>query len=235
MADFSLGSAGTGRLEAWENWNNSYQVSMHYKLSCEIRSGAWNTSGPTAGPYWEGSIGGGHAGSGYWTYNSNGWRTLREFDVTFNKDANGNIGIGIYGHINGKNAPYVGASQTSWNHYPARIGVAPTISSITADNISVVTARLGGEISSVGLGTSANMTMYYRKLGDASWIDLGNQADAAGYNYWNLSGLTPATTYQYVMNVWNNNGDYSQSAIGQFTMLPAPSVNTAMLGIIGVM
>jgi hypothetical protein len=234
MADFSLGSQGTGRVEAWENWNGSTQVSMHYKLSVWVGN-AYNGYGPTAGPYWEGSLGGGHVGSGYWTYSNNqGWRVLREIDVTFNKDANGNISIGIYGHVNGKNAPYMGANSASWTHYPARIGIAPTHAGHIADSILVTTARLGAEISSVGLGTSANMTMYIRKLGDVSWTDLGNQADVGGYNYWYPTGLIPGTTYEYVTNYWNNNGDYSQSPISQFSTLPAPANSRAMLGVLGI-
>jgi hypothetical protein len=234
MADWGMGTLSTGRLEAWENWNGSTQVSMHYKLSCEIRGGAWNTNGPTAGPYWEGSIGGGHAGNGYWTYNSNGWRTLREFDVTFNKDANGYVNIGIYGHINGKNSPHVTSGSASWTHSPARIGIPPTWAAHSADTISVTTARLGCEIASHGLGTSSNMTMYTRILGDAGWTDWGNQGDVGGYNYWNVSNLRPGTTYQYVTNHWNNNGDYAQSPISQFTTLPAPANSTAMLRVLGI-
>ena len=232
MADFSLGSSGTGRLEAWENWNSSTQVSMHYKLQCYITNGAYNAYGPTAGPYWEGSIGGGHAGNGYWTYTSNGWRTLREFDVTFNKDANGNISIGVYGYINGKNSPYVGIGSTSWTHYPARIGIAPGIAGIIADTIKTTSARLGGEITGYGLGTSANMTMYYRLQGSGSWLDQGNQADVGGYNYWNVTGLKPGKTYEYVMNVWNNNGDFAQSSVQTFKTKPVAGLVPILMGMV---
>lgn len=231
MADFSLGSLGTGRVEAWENWNNSDQVSMHYKLSCEIRGGAYNMFGPTSGPYWEGSIGGGHAGSGYWTYNSNGWRTLREFDVTFNKDANGNIGIGIYGHVNGKNAPYVGAGSASWTHYPARIGVAPPIVGLTADTIKPTQARLGAEIGGYGKGTSAALRMYYRLQGSGSWISLGDQGDVGGYNYWTPTGLKPGKVYEYFVRAWNNNGDTGDSGVQTFKTKPISGMIAVMKGL----
>ena len=231
MADFGLGSLATGRLEAWENWNASTQVSMHYKLSCEIRGGAFNTTGPTAGPYWEGSIGGGHAGSGYWTYASNGWRTLREFDVTFNKDANGNIGIGIYGHINGKNSPYVTANSVSWDHYPARIGIAPAMNNPVASNVSVVTATISGSNINNGLGTSTTIYLRYKKTSDpdASYVQqLGST--------WNLTGLTPATQYSFQVYGHNNNGDTAGWINTQtFTTLPAPAINTALLRVTGVM
>lgn len=206
MADFSLGSQGTGRVEAWENWNNSDQVSMHYKLSAEIRGGAWN-AGP--GPTWSGNIGGGHVGSGAWSYTSNGWRTLREFDVTFNKDANGNISIGVHGYINGANAPYVGAGEASWTHYPARIGVAPTIVANTADTITSTSVRLGTEISSVGKGTSAACRFYYKTPAAGSWTATGDQGDVGGYNYFNVTGLTPNQKYYRLARWWNNNGDQS--------------------------
>lgn len=97
-----------------------------------------------------------------------------------------------------------------------RIPLAPSINSITADTIKPSSARLGGEINNHGHGTSSNMNMYYRKQGDSTWIDLGNQGDAAGFNYWTASGLKPGKTYEYVMNVWNNNGDFAQSAVQTF-------------------
>lgn len=231
MADFSLGSSGTGRLEAWVNWDAPTQASFHYKLSAEIRNGANNTVGDAS---WNGSLNGGHAGSGNWTYSSNGWRTLREFDVTLSKDANGYLTVGAYGYINGANGPFVGAGSASFNVGTTRQGVAPTISAITVDTIKPTTARLGGELSSVGLGTSATWTMYYRLQGAGSWTSAGAQADAGGYNYWNLTGLKPGKTYEYYANCTNNNGDSANSSTSTFKTKSIPGATVPMLKLVGL-
>lgn len=221
MADFGLGSQGTGRVEAWENWNNSYQVSMHYKLSAWIGS-AMNMVGDAS---WSGNIGGGHVGSGNWTYNGGGWRTLREFDVTFNKDANGNIGIGVHGYVNGANAPYVGAGQASWTHYPARIGVAPSIYGNLCDTITNTSARIGTEINNYGLGTSAATRMYYKLTTSGGWTwSTPDQGDVGGYNTWTIGSLTPNTSYNYFSRWWNNNGDTADSGVGTFKTLASGGV-----------
>ena len=228
MADFSLGTYGTGRLEAWENWNNSYQVSMHYKLSVWTGN-TWNY-GP--GPTWSGSIGGGYVGSGTWSYvNNKGWQTLREIDVTFNKDGNGNVSIGIVGNIDGANAPNVGSSGTSWTAYPARIGVAPTMNNPVASNISVATATIAGTNANNGLGTSTTVYLRYKKTAesDASYVQQQTTS-------WNLTGLTPGTSYTIQIYGVNNNGDTNGWQNTQtFTTLPAPANSTAMLRIIGIL
>jgi Fibronectin type III domain len=227
MADFGLGSLATGRVEAWENWNNSYQTSMHFKLSCEIRGGAYNAYGPTAGPYYDLW----HVGAGYWTYTSNGWRTVREGDATFTKDANGNVSISISGYLDGKNSPYVTAGSAAWTHYPARIGIAPTMNNPVASNISVATATISGTNANNGLGTSTTVYLRYKKSaeGDGSYVQQQTTS-------WNLTGLTPGTQYTIQIYGANNNGDTNGWQNTQtFTTLPAPANSTAMLRIIGVL
>lgn len=227
MADFGNGSLATGRLETWENWNNSYQVSYHFKLSLEIRGGAYNAYGPTAGPYYNLQ----HVGDGYFTYTSNGWRTLREGDATFNKDANGYVTVNSYGYIDGKNSPYVVAASTSFNSSPARIGVAPTMNNPTASNISVATATISGTNANNGLGTSTTVYLRYKKSAesDASYVQQQTTS-------WNLTGLTPGTQYTIQIYGANNNGDTNGWQNTQtFTTLPAPANSTAMLRIIGVL
>jgi hypothetical protein len=231
MADFGMGTLATGHLTVGQNWNSSTQVSYHIRLWCTTSGGAYNY-GP--GPTWSGNAGG-VGGSGGWSYSGNGDHVVWEFDYTYNKDANGNGTWNFSGSMNGANSPYVTSGSTNFNMSPARIGIPPTWAAHSADTISVTTARLGCEISSHGLGTSSNMTMYTRILGDVSWTDWGNQGDVGGYNYWNVSGLRPGTTYQMVTNHWNNNGDYVQSPISTFTTLPAPANNQTMLRVIGVL
>lgn len=227
MADFGLGSNGTGRLEVWQNWNASTQVSYHVKLSAIISGGAYNFSGPN----WNGNAGG-VGGSGGWTYNGAGTYVLWEFDYTYNKDANGYGTWNFYGYIDGQNSPYVTAGSTNFNMSPTRIGIAPTISSTTADTITATSVRLGGEISSHGLGTSTTHRMYYRVSGEGSYVDAGAQGDVGGFNYWTITGLQPGKTYQYYMTSTNNNGDVATSSTKTFTTKAVPSMAAMLLGMV---
>lgn len=228
MADFGMGSLGTGHLTVSQNWNSSTQVSYHVRLWCTTSGGAYNY-GP--GPTWNGNAGG-VGGSGNWSYSGNGDHVVWEFDHTYNKDANGNGTWNFYGYMNGANSPYVTSGSTSFNMSPARIGIAPSISSIIVDSIKPTSARLGGEISSVGLGTSATWVMYYRLQGSGSWISLGAQGDAAGYNYWYPSGLKPGKTYEFYAQCYNNNGDNANSSVYTFKTQPISGMIAVMKGMI---
>lgn len=211
---FSLGTQGTGYLYVAENWNSPTQVSLHVRLRFYKVGGAYNNAGDSN---WNGNVGG-VTGSGNFNWGSSSPLniTLWEFDYTYGKDANGYINVGCYGYINGANSPYAGAGSTSQTYTPARIGVAPTISSLTADTIKPTTARLGVEISSHGLGTSTTFTMYYKLTTAGGWTSAGSQADVGGYNYWNLSGLKPGKNYQYYVTAVNNNGDTASSGVQTF-------------------
>jgi hypothetical protein len=225
--DFGLGSDGTGHLSVTQNWNSSTQVSYHVRLWATLVGSPYDSSGPS----WNGNAGG-VGGSGGWGYSGAGTYNLWEFDYTYNKDANGYGTWNFYGYIDGNNSPYVVAGSTNFNMSPARIGVAPSISSITVDSIKTTSARLGAELSSVGLGTSANWEMFYRLQGSGTWISLGQQGDAAGYNYWNVTGLQPGKTYEYYANCWNNNGDNASSATYNFKTLPVSGMISIMRGLI---
>lgn len=232
MADFSLGSSGTGRLECWLNWDAPTQASFHYKLSAEIRNGARNTVGDAS---WNGNLSGHGNASANWTYSTNGWRTLHEFDVTINKDANGYLTVNAYGHINGANAPYVGAGSASFDVGTTRIGEAPGIAGIVADQIKPTTARLGVEITGHGRGTSSAMRMYYRIQGSGSgWSQTSDQSDVAGYNYWTITGLKPSKTYEYFARVWNNNGDTRDSGISTFKTKGIPGATAVILRLLKI-
>lgn len=216
MANFSLGSNGTGRLEAWENWNSSSQVSMHYKLWVTVTGSAYH-GGP--GPSWSGSIGGGHVGSGGWSYPGSGTRNyvLREFDVTFNKDANGYINIGIVGNINGDNAPYVGSNGTSWTHSPARIGEAPGGRARSVDTITDTSARLGAKHDNNGRGTSSANRNYYRLDNTGSWSQTADNS-GTGWKYRTVT-LLSNRMYGYFSRHWNNNGDTADTSTATFVTL----------------
>jgi hypothetical protein len=226
--DFGMGSYGTGHLSVNENWNSSTQVSYHVRLWATTGGGSYN-AGP--GPTWNGNAGG-VTGSGGWSFGGNGDYNLWEFDYTYNKDANGYGNWNFYGYIDGNDAPYISAGSTNFNMSPGRIGIAPSISSLTVDSIKTTSARLGAELSSVGLGTSANWEMFYRLQGSGTWISLGIQGDVNGYNYWNVSGLTPGKTYEYMANCTNNNGDFAQSGVQSFKTLPVSGMISIMRGIL---
>ena len=223
---FSLGSAGTGYIYAAENWNASTQVSMHHRIRAD-KSGAWYSG---SGGTWNANFGG-LTNSGAFNYVAGTQSyTFWEFDHTFNKDANGNINIGVYGYVNGDNPPGVGAGSRSETYTPARIGVNPTMNNPVASNISVVTATISGTNANNGLGTSTTVYLRYKKTADSDATYQQSQTTS-----WNLTGLTPGTSYTIQIYGANNNGDTAGWTNTQtFTTLPAPSTSTALLGIIGV-
>lgn len=202
---FGMGSSATGYLTVNENWNSSTQVSLNITLRVH-KWGAWYSS---SGGSWNGNVGG-VTGSGAFNYSAGDiWYTLwGPFNYTYNKDANGYINIGCYAYANGDTSG-VGAGSTSQTYSPARIGVAPTIVGNTADQITPTGVRLGTEISSIGLGTSAATRMYYKTVAAGSWTQTSDQNDVGGYNYWTITGLTPNTKYYRLARWWNNNNDTS--------------------------
>lgn len=201
MADFGLGSNATGHLNATEVSNSSTQVRYRLTLSVTVTGGAFH-NGP--GPSWASNMGG-NAQSGGWTYPGSGTRnyTLANYEVTFNKDANGYITVGFSGSINGDNAPYVTSNGTSFNQSPARIGIAPSLGTPTASNVKQTTATIQGAVTSHGLGTSSTVFLRYKRTVDSTWIELSSGSPK------NLTGLLPGTEYQFAMRATNNNGDAS--------------------------
>jgi hypothetical protein len=148
-------------------------------------------------------------------------------------DVNGNLYVTIGDYCN---APINDMAWGDIGWTLPRIAEAPGIAGIVADQIKVTTARLGMEITGFGHGTSAAMRMYYRVNGSGSgWTQTADQGDAAGYNYWDIGGLTPSVTYEYFTRVWNNNGDTRDSGTATFTTLPAPNTSQALLGVAGVL
>lgn len=201
---FSCGSQVTGYLYVAENWNNSTQVSYHIRLRYYKSGGAYNNVGDAN---WNGNVGG-VTGSGNWTYSSaTGWTTLWEFDYTYGKDANGNLTINCYGYINGANGSLFGAGSTSQNISPARIGIAPTISTASVTNRTSTTATLNMTVTSIGLGTSVTTDrMYYKRTIDASWTSTSDLS-GTGSKAFNISSLEPNRAYHYLARAINNNGD----------------------------
>lgn len=204
-------------------------------------SGGWNINWQLyydqANGYNEGlnaSLGGNASGSwgGPW-YTTGYPHTFGIASGSFrvNCDANGNGSYGLSAGIQlYANSP--GSVSTSGSTGLPRIAAPPTPSSLIADSFTPTSARLGLEISGYGHGTSANFNMYIRVQGTSSWTDLGNQGDVAGYNFWYPSGLTPGVTYEYIANLWNNNGDFSQTGVQSFETLPVSGMIAVMAGLL---
>lgn len=197
------------RIELWEeSYNHAANTSyVRYRLSFLTsngsRTGIWD--------YWL-NINGGRVATGSTGNSHSGWQTYVDSGYTHNHDANGYATASAQGWGD----VYFGSGDTGGSIGLTRLSAPPVISSQTVDTIKSKTVRLGGEISSVGRGTSAAMRMYYRKTGDSSWMQTSDQNDVAGYNYWTVSGLKPNTNYQYFMRVWNNNGDTADGGTQTF-------------------
>lgn len=157
---------------------------------------------------------------------SNHTVTMATGSFNVGHDANGNGSYGGDAHVTVFSS---GVTSTSGSAGLPRIALAPTISSVTVDTIKPTSARLGGEISSVGHGTGATWEMFYRLQGAGSWTSLGQQGDAAGFNYWNATGLKPGKTYEYFARVWNNNGDTTNSSTFNFKTQPV----SGMIAVLG--
>ncbi len=183
---------------------------------------------------WVQSSAGVHYNNGGRVYNyagnfSNHTVTMNTGSFNVGHDANGNGSYSMNAHI----AVYAsGTSTASGSVGLPRLALAPSFTSLIADTIKPTTARLGVEISGYGHGTSANFNMYYRIQGSGTWIDLGNQGDVGGYNYWYPTGLKPGKTYEYICNAWNNNGDFAQTGTQTFRTKPVSGMISIMKAII---
>ena len=195
----------------------NWQAYFHFNgCDAELDNGYVNTN---VGTVWS---------NGGRVYNYSGNFTTRDQAIssgsfTVGADANGNsqlqFGLQMVVYASGTSSGTSGV----WNL--DRIPQAPGLLGMTVDSITTNSARLGAEITSYGHGTSATLEMFYKLRTSGSYISLGVQADAAGYNYWTVTGLLPATLYDYICNVTNNNGDFAQFTAQSFTTL----VNNTMV------
>lgn len=188
-------------------WNVNYSVQSRDTHGSVFGTWDWNKSG---------SIGGGGGSVGAAT----GLRTISSGSVYVGCDVNGNGSISASAFMD----VAFGTGTASGGISLGRIALAPSISSLIADTITPVSARLGVELSSIGHGTSAAMYTQYRKQGTSTWTTQTAQNDVAGYNYFPISGLTPNTVYEYMAFSYNNNGDTVNTGIQTFTTLSGVKV-----------
>lgn len=161
--------------------------------------------------------------------NGSGFVLVASWDGTYTHDANGELYITLGTYVN---APVNDMAWADIGWTLPKLYRAPAIAGTVADTIKPTSTRVGVEISDLGLGTSAAMRMYYRKQGDATWIATADQGDAAGYNYWTVTGLKPSTTYEYFARVWNNNGSTRDSGVQTFKTKSAGGMLPVMMGLL---
>jgi len=153
---------------------------------------------------------------------------LYQGDFTISHDANGNRSVGGSAYLDW----YYSSGTISGSINLARLPLAPSIAANTADQIKPTSVRLGTEINNVGHGTSASTHMLYRLQGTSTWSQTSDQADAAGYNYWTVTGLKPGKTYEYASVWWNNNGDTVQSGTQTFKTKSVPGMIPVLMGLL---
>lgn len=206
-----------------ENWTSD-PASNYSNVTCQTwsltrngtRTGTWD---------WNNQLGGTSSGSNSATHSGDQYLGGRTINVAH--DVNG------YGSVSGAAwlDAYYGNGTAGGTINLTRIPLAPTISSIIVDTIKSTSARIGGELSSYGHGTSATLTGYWRIPG-GSWNSLGAQADAAGYNYWTITGLKPNTTYEYTVNASNNNTDTANGWYQTFKTKPVSGLTPLLMNLI---
>jgi hypothetical protein len=147
-------------------------------------------------------------------------------------DVNGNCTLYVEYYVN---EPVTEMSRRGANWTLPRIPLAPSISDVsyTPGTVKPTTTQLRAEISSYGHGTAVTFEMFYRLQGAGSWTSAGQQADVVGYNYWNLTGLKPAKTYEFYVSVWNNNGDTTNSGTSTFKTQSVPGMMPVLIGLTG--
>jgi len=212
FTNWQLASQNTSGNYSTINW----QTYFHFNgADAQLNNGYTNSN---AGMLWQ-NTGLVHNYAGVYTVRD---IALASGTFTIGHDANGNQTLSLSDSID---IYQTGTSSGSGSWALPRIPLAPGLLNMTVDSITTQSARLGAEITSYGHGTSANLEMFYKLHTDSGYTSLGIQADAAGYNYWSVTGLQPATLYDYICNVTNNNGDFAQFTSQSFTTL----INNSML------
>lgn len=226
----SFGAHWYGDVSYSINWQdvNANQSSIHVLLNIRCDSGY----SQNATNSYNVRVNGGVINSGSRNINMSGPATvgLIAGDTTVTHDANGNWS-GSHGGSLASGFSGVGSGGGDYGMSLPRLALAPTIAANIADNITPTTVRLGTEISSYGHGTTATTHMLYRIQGSGTWLQTADAGDVAGYNYFTVSGLKPAKTYEYASVWWNNNGDTATSGVQTFTTKAVVGMSTVLLAL----
>lgn len=213
------------RVELWEEGqdaaNNTSWVRFRFSFltSNGSRTGTWE---------WWLDVDGARRGGGSFGGSHSGWQTMIDSGMTVWHDANGYRQVGAWGFGDA----YFGSGDTGGTLTLNRLGWPPANNAPVGSNTSVVSARITASVANNGRGTSiASYNIRYRPVG-GSWVERG-----FGGATWDLTGLTPGTTYEMGSCARNNNGDTADWTSGTytFTTLPAPNTSVPLMKIVGIL
>lgn len=164
-------------------------------------------------------------GSGTFNRGSSYTTSNTDFNVTVDKDAT-SISCQARVTVNGG----TGSGDTESMSIPA-LG-SPSLSSQSSSNIAVTSATITAA-ASAGSNSSGVASIQLQYGLTTSYGT--NSTDSASPFTWDLSGLTPGTTYHYRFVITNNGGKQTTTGDYTFTTLPAPNTSAALLNIVGVL
>lgn len=237
MANFGLGTNYTGTVLVSEVATNvganQSTVRVTVRVTKNSGSGYWNGSG-SARSWSVTGVGATGSGSSSYDYRTSSgvdpgeYVQLIEYDRTITHATNGSGSVTAscsISHVDNPPGSGSGSQGLTLTDFPQ-----PASTSFASSNVSVVSATIAATVSTHGNGTSSTQTFYLRVKNVGSYVSQGTG------NSRSLTGLMPATTYQWYVVTTNNTGNTSgNQAVQEFTTLPAPANSTAMLRIIGVL
>lgn len=211
----SLGSHWYGDVTGSVNSQNAgaNQTSIHVDLTIRADSGFSQNATNSYNVRVNGSVI--NSGSRNITM-SGGSVDLIGGDTTVTHDANGNWSGSVGGGLS-SNASVVGSGSGDYGYSVPRLPLAPSINNPSASNIKPTTATISGSVNDNGHGTSTTITYFYKLSTDGSYSNAGTGSSV------DLTGLSPAKTYDFYTSAANNNGDTSNSSVESFVTQSVPS------------
>lgn len=109
---------------------------------------------------------------------------------------------------------------------------APSLATQSSSNVAVTTATV---TATANAGTnSSGVASIQLQYGLTTGYGTNSTDNSSPYT-WNLTGLTPGSTYHYRFVITNNGGKTATTGDYTFTTLPAPNTSAALLAIVGVL
>lgn len=237
MAEFGLGTNYTGIVLVDETGTNQSGNSSTVRVRLQVRknagSGFFNGSG-SARSWSAGGSAPNSSGSSSYDYRTTsgvpvgGTVEIANFSASVGHNTDGSKSVtsdASISHVDNPPGSGSGSQGLTLTNFPE-----PASGSFASSNVSVVSATVSATVTTNGNGSSSTQRFFYRnKAVGGSYTDAGTGSPK------NLTGLLPATTYQWFCRTTNNTGNSSDGAVQEFTTLPAPSTSAALLGILGIM
>lgn len=236
---FNLGTNYQGRFLVQDTSTNqsANQSTVRFRLYVRKTAGSGFFNGSSSARSW--SVSGiaqtsptSASGSSSYDYRPpavNEWVEIADFNRTITHDTNGSYSDSIsrsISHVDNPPGSGSGSNTLSLTNFPE-----PTSTGFSSSNVSVVTATIGASGGSNGNGSSRTLEFFYRVKGESEWTSAGS---GSANSTKDLTGLIPATDYQWYIKTTNNTGNSSNGAVQEFTTLPAPSTSVVLLSILGV-